>query len=163
MRFLERTAERLQLENDNLKAEITEVRIDLAYRDQKYQELLTDFEMTEDFRCQVEQENTLLKAQVTNLTNLLEEALDNLEEAVNEVDRLEAVNYDLKCDLAEARTDLAAAQNELRKLSKCHLNSLYGSSVYGSSVYAGNMIALTHILQSLKADGIIPQQTEVTI
>ena len=151
MRFLERTAERLQLENDNLKAE-------LAERDQRYQELMADFEMTEDFRCQVEQENTLLKAQVTNLTNLLEEALDNLEEAVNEADRLEAVNYDLKCNLAEARTDLAADQNELRKLCKLNLNS-----VYGSSVYAGNMIALTHILQTLKADGIIPQNTEVNI
>ncbi len=132
MRFLERTAERLQLENDNLKAE-------LAERDQKYTELLTDFEMTEDFRCQVENENALLKAQVTNLTNLLEEALDNLEEAVNDVDRLEAENYDLKCDLCEARTDLAGLQ------------------------MSSNNLIIKQLVQSLKAAGIIPQQTEVTL
>ena len=111
----------------------------LLERDQKYQELLSDFEMTEDFRCQVENENALLKAQVTNLTNLLEEALDNLEEAVNEADRLEAVNYDLKCDLTEARTDLAGLQ------------------------LSSNNIVIKQLVQSLKAAGIIPQQTEVNV
>ena len=127
MRFLERTAERLQLENDNLKAEIVE-------RDQKYHELMCDFQLTEDFRMQVENENALLKAQVTNLTNLLEEALDNLEEAVNDADRLEAENYDLKCSECEARTDL----------------------------YSNNLV-IKQLVQSLKAAGVIPQQTEVKI
>ena len=145
MRFLERTAERLQLENDNLKAEngMLKAQIDFMEQSQKtdeaYAELMADFEMTEDFRCQVETENAALKAQVTNLTNLLEEALDNLEESVNENDRLEAKNYDLKCDLCEARTDLAGLQ------------------------LSSSNIVIKQLIQSLKAAGIIPQQTEVNL
>lgn len=125
MRFLERTAEKLQLENDILQAE-------LAERDQKYEELMADFEMTEDFRCQVETENAALKAQVANLTNLLEETLDSLEEAVNEADDLEYQNKQIKLSLAELQ-----------------LNS--------------NNLVIKQLVQSLKAAGIIPQQTEVRL
>lgn len=126
------------MENDNLRAEngMLKAQIEFMEQSQKtdeaYAELMADFEMTEDFRCQVETENAALKAQNANLSNLLEETLNSLEEAVNEIDKLEAQMKELKRDNADL-------------------------------VLSSHASIIKHLVQSLKADGIIPEQTEVRV
>lgn len=162
MKTLKKTAEELQLrcdflenamdnnakiivefaeENDRLKKE-------LEYKDQLLQSVLEDL----DDACN---EVVKLEDRCENMVQELNDADDKIDALTDDIADLCGDNDTLHCELLEARTDLAAAKDELRKLSKCHLNRLYGSSVY-----EGNMNALTHILQSLKADGIIPQYVD---
>ena len=123
-------------ENDRLKKE-------LEYKDQLLQTVLEDL----DDACN---EVVKLEDRCENMVNEINDADDKIDELTDEIADLFGDNDTLKCELLEARTDLAAAKDELKKFTKLHLNNLYGS-------YANSQIAINHIVNSLKADGIIPQ------
>ena len=99
---LRRKTEEMQLRIDQLEAENKTLKAEVSFleQSQKTEEemtrMLSEFEMSEDFRCQVEEENNELRqkikyqeAQIKNLNNLLEEAWNDIEEAANDCDSLD--------------------------------------------------------------------------